>query len=84
MMNVSKDVHRDLASIRGIGFVVDTDMIDPGVHGTAGVANFAQLDLACVCCVLKVRTINGMCQSLSDGVRQTSYPSNCRGLSETE
>ena len=54
-MNVHRDVHRDLASSRGIGFVVDTDMIDPGIHGTAGVANLAQLDLECVCCVLNMQ-----------------------------
>jgi len=54
MMNVSRDVHRDLASSRGIGFV-DTDMIGPGIHGTAGISNLVQLDLACVCCVLNMQ-----------------------------
>ena len=54
-MNVSRDVHRDLASSRGIGFVVDTDMIDPGIHGTAGISNLVQLDLECVCYVLNMQ-----------------------------
>ena len=54
-MNVSRDVHRDLASSRGIGFVVDTDMIDPGIHGTAGILNLVQLDLECVCYVLNMQ-----------------------------
>jgi len=54
-MNVSRDVRRDLASSRGIGFVVETDMIDPGIHGTAGVANLVQLDLECVYCVLNMQ-----------------------------
>ena len=54
-MNVSRDVHRGLASSRGIGFVDGTDMIGPGIHGTAGISNLAKLDLACVCCVLNMQ-----------------------------
>ena len=55
MMNVSRDENRDLASSRGIGFVVDTDMIGPGTLGTAGVSNPVQLDLECVYCVLHMQ-----------------------------
>ena len=55
LMNEHRDVHRDLASSRGIGFVVDTDRIDPGIHGTAGFSNFEHLDLECVCCVLSMQ-----------------------------
>ena len=45
LMNEHRDVNRDLASSRGVGFVVDTDRIDPGIHGTAGFSNFVHLDL---------------------------------------
>jgi len=54
-MNEHRDVRRDLASSRGIGFVVDTDMIGPGIHGTAGILSLVQLDLECVCYVLNMQ-----------------------------
>ena len=80
-------MHRDLASSPGIGFVVDTDMNDPGIHGTAGISNLVQLDLECVCCVLNMQKYAlsmGCASRYHDGLKQTSYPSNCRGRSETE
>ena len=55
MMNEHRDENRDLARSRGIGFVVDTDRIDPGIHGTSGFSNFEHLDLECVCCVLNMQ-----------------------------
>ena len=78
LMNEHRDVNRDLASLarsRSVGFVVHTDRNDPGIHGTV---RLLRVEYA------EVRTINGMCQSLSPGRKQTSYPSNCRGRSETE
>ena len=58
MMNVHRDVNRDLASLarsRSVGFVVHTDRSDPGIHGTAGFSNTEHLDLWCVCCVLNMQ-----------------------------
>ena len=87
MMNLYRDVHRDLASSRGIGFVVDTDMIGPGIHGTAGVANLVHLDLACVCCVLNFERY---ALSMGCGSRylmassKRRIPTTVEGLSETE
>ena len=48
MMNVHRDVNRDFASLarsRSVGFVVNTDRNDPGIHGTAGFSNIEHLDL---------------------------------------
>ena len=55
MMNEHRDENRDLARSRSVGFVVDTDWICPGIHGTAGFSNIEHLDLECVCCVLNMQ-----------------------------